>query len=85
VESLSQERRSTDAERLGLYTLLANLEAEWAAWSKNILLYPVVIGDALCIAKAKVREQISTFEKNEVAMKEVYPVYPVGVEQNKAS
>jgi hypothetical protein len=60
----SLKPRSEDAERLGLYTLLADLETEWNAWSKNILLYPIVIGDALCIAKAKVREQISVFESN---------------------
>jgi hypothetical protein len=60
----SQKPRNEDAERLGLYTLLERLETEWSAWSKNILLYPVIIGDALCIARNKVREQIRGFESN---------------------
>jgi hypothetical protein len=60
------KQRNEDAERLGLYALLERLETEWAAWSKNILLYPIVIGDALCIAKAKVNEQIGVFESNAI-------------------
>jgi predicted nucleic acid-binding protein len=58
----NSKQRSEDAERLGLYKLLADLEAEKEAWSKNILLYPLVIGDALILAVSKVREQIHTFE-----------------------
>jgi hypothetical protein len=77
--------KNEDAERLGLYTLLANLEAEWAAWSKNILLYPVVIGEALCIAKAKVKEQIHGFESNAIEQVAIEGQLQLNAELEKAS
>jgi hypothetical protein len=77
--------KNEDAERLGLYKLLADLETEWAAWSKNILLYPVVIGDALIIAGNKVREQIRGFESNALEQVAIEGQLQLNAELEKAS
>jgi hypothetical protein len=84
---LSQERLSKDAERLGLYKLLSELETEWARYKKDLFLYSSCVADAIIGHILTLRKQIEVHEAVEqiAKVKEVYPVYPVGVEKNKAS
>jgi hypothetical protein len=74
-----------DAERLGLYKLLADLETEYTAWKKNILLYPSCIADALIIAIRKVKEQIGVFESNAIEQVATEGQLQLNAELEKAS
>lgn len=54
-----------DAESLGLYTYLSDLQAEWEKYKANLFLYPHVVSQAIIGEIGSIKKMISVFETDE--------------------
>jgi hypothetical protein len=54
-----------DAESLGLYDYLSDLETEWARYSKDIFLYPSAVGQAIIGEIGTIKKMINSYETAE--------------------
>jgi hypothetical protein len=54
-----------DAESLGLYTYLSDLQAEWEKYKDNLFLYPHVVSQAIIGEIGTIKKMINSYETSE--------------------
>jgi hypothetical protein len=62
---ITPQYRHKDAESLGLYSYLADLQAEWEKYKANLFLYPHVVAQAIIGEIGTIKKMINSYETAE--------------------